>query len=555
MHVQGAPAAGELVASGRIGGRFGLVAAAVIVAAILFLFATAPRDGQFWWSDAPRHALNGAFLLDFLRELPLADPQRWAIDYYLHYPALTILFYPPMFPAAEAMVFAVFGVSPASAVLTVTFFYAALAAGAWRLARRWLPEWEALACTILFLGLPEIALWGRQVMLEIPAFAFLVWSLVAFFRYTDTGRRRALALAMLLFLGALYTKQSVFFLLPALAAFLLAKRGLAVLRDRHLLLCLAGFGVLLLPLAFLTVKFGAGNVQSVTGIADAEVSRRSLAGWIFYLRQMPHQTGWVVFALAALYPLVALLRRDWRLPPPELLFLGAWLGIGYLFFSAIDLKEPRHTVFLLFPLALAAVLSLRRLAGTQSAAATMLVALGGFAYTIAFCPVPAVDGYREAAEWVRGNVPPGPVVFSGERDGAFIFNMRTLDPARAYTIIRADKLLLRISIRRTLGVEEKPVDPEGIGELLNSHAAGYVIAQRDFWTDLPSMRAFQNTLEGGQFSEVQRIAVGANVPHADRELRIYRNAGPLADPPAKLRLDLPIINRSFEGGIGAAGAQ
>jgi hypothetical protein len=38
------------------------VVAAVILSASIVLTATAPADGDFWWSDSPRHALNGAFI-------------------------------------------------------------------------------------------------------------------------------------------------------------------------------------------------------------------------------------------------------------------------------------------------------------------------------------------------------------------------------------------------------------------------------------------------------------------------------------------------------------
>ena len=87
-----------------------LAVAVVLVCAVGALFLASPTDGNFWWSDAPRHALNGAFVLDFVQQWPVDDARRWAVDYYLKYPALTILFYPPLFYGVEAVVFAVPGV-------------------------------------------------------------------------------------------------------------------------------------------------------------------------------------------------------------------------------------------------------------------------------------------------------------------------------------------------------------------------------------------------------------------------------------------------------------
>src|ERR1700740_3492250 len=83
----------------------------IFVGANAALLATAPTNGDFWWSDAPRHALNGAFVKDFIQAAPWHDPKSWAINYYLQYPALSILFYPPLFYIFEAITYAIFGVS------------------------------------------------------------------------------------------------------------------------------------------------------------------------------------------------------------------------------------------------------------------------------------------------------------------------------------------------------------------------------------------------------------------------------------------------------------
>src|SRR5690348_8129299 len=74
-----------------------LQAAALLVSFAVLMFMTSPTSGDFAWSDAPRHALNGVFLRDFLIAMPWQDPKQYAMDYYLRYPALTILFYPPLF--------------------------------------------------------------------------------------------------------------------------------------------------------------------------------------------------------------------------------------------------------------------------------------------------------------------------------------------------------------------------------------------------------------------------------------------------------------------------
>src|SRR5271166_5785507 len=191
-----------------------LVCLLLLALAVILLFKTSPTQGDFWWSDAPRHAMDGVFYYDMARALPLSHLKRWAIDYYLQYPAVTVLTYPPLFALVEAVFFGLFGVSHVTAQLTVSAFFLATAYGAYFLARRWVGRVAAFSSTLLFVGTPCMALWGRQVMLEIPAFAFLVWSSYFFFRYLDSDKSRDLYAVVVFILAATYTKQPAIFVIP-----------------------------------------------------------------------------------------------------------------------------------------------------------------------------------------------------------------------------------------------------------------------------------------------------------------------------------------------------
>lgn len=103
---------------------FGLLAITII------MYIKLPKHGDIWWSDASRNALNGAFVFDFLRETPFHHPVEFAYDYYRQWPALTILFYPPLFYVVLAAVYAVLGVSEASALVAEFAFLLLLAWGA-----------------------------------------------------------------------------------------------------------------------------------------------------------------------------------------------------------------------------------------------------------------------------------------------------------------------------------------------------------------------------------------------------------------------------------------
>src|SRR5262249_23093030 len=167
-----------------------------------------PKAMDFWWPDSPAHALNGALIHDFVAAHAFTSPFQFAVNYYLRYPALTISFYPPLFPGAEAVVSAVLGGTHFAAQLTVNLFTALLAVYLFRLARFCLPSLGAAGTVLLALGTPAIALWSRQVMLEIPAYSLLVASAYYLVRYLRAETPRDLYSAIGFFCAAVYTKQT-----------------------------------------------------------------------------------------------------------------------------------------------------------------------------------------------------------------------------------------------------------------------------------------------------------------------------------------------------------
>ncbi|MGZ8219342.1 glycosyltransferase family 39 protein [Methylomagnum sp.] len=517
----------------------------LLVGAVGLLFATAPQNGDFWWSDAPRHALNGVFLLDVFRALPFADPAGFAKAWYAQYPALSILFYPPLFALTEVPVYGLFGISHFSAQLTVALHEAALAAGLFLLARRCFSPGQAFAATLLFISFHEMASWGRQVMLEIPVYAWLVWTAVFYLDYLDTRRPKYLYGLALLALGALYTKQTAVFLVAGLAGLLVYETGGRILRDPRLLLTAAVFTLALIPLAVLTLKFGQTNLNAGTGENSGELSRLSWANWTYYIEQLPTQLGWPALGLALLYPLARRFGPDRPLLPPAVeRLLAVWLVAGYLFFSLIALKEPRHSLLILLPLALFAIATVARwLPSKPATAAALTLAVGYFGLAVAVDRPPAIVGYDKAAEFVVDAAPArSMILFSGYRDGSFIFNLKARDAAEKLGVLRSDKLLLRVKVKRELGVEERGLTQEELSAALNRYGVSYVVNEPDFWNDLQAMRVLQNLLHTPQFIKVGEIPVTGNIPHRDRVLEVYRNLQYMPGTNERPPLELLIID-------------
>jgi hypothetical protein len=261
-----------------------------------------------------------------------------------------------------------------------------------------------------------------------------------------------------------------------------------------------------------------------------------------------------VALLAAAGVVVCILRpRGWG--SGERFFAG-WLAVGYTFFSLIALKEPRHSVLILLPLAFFGV---RCIVSLAPAKAMPIVALAfasiTFGQTLLRKEVPAMHGYNEAVSYVAARAPRNSVIlFSGYRDGAFTFDLRARKDRRDLSVLRSDKLLLKVQQRRELGVEELRVTSAETAEMLNHYGVKYVVSQPNFWDDLKNMQMLQAVLHSPQFRLVATIPIVSNVNHEDQQLEIYENLGPIdRSGPQRIRLELPIIGSTVEGTLGQSG--
>ncbi len=110
--------------------------------------------------------------------MPWRDPAGFAAQYYIQYPALTILFYPPLFYMTSAPIFALFGVSHTVVLGIVLTYYVALVAGLYALGRRYLTPGVALATALLARPRPASPSGVGSRCWEVPTMAFSVWAML-----------------------------------------------------------------------------------------------------------------------------------------------------------------------------------------------------------------------------------------------------------------------------------------------------------------------------------------------------------------------------------------
>ena len=86
--------------------------AVFIISSIIFLNNF--NKGEFWMPDESRHAMDGVFILDIVKDISnhkVKGLREYAEKYFWKYPALGINRYPPVFSSVEAVFFAVMEVS------------------------------------------------------------------------------------------------------------------------------------------------------------------------------------------------------------------------------------------------------------------------------------------------------------------------------------------------------------------------------------------------------------------------------------------------------------
>jgi hypothetical protein len=529
----------------------------IFIAAATVLFVTSPTSLDFWWGDAPRHALNGAFILDFVSAMPWHDPYRWAVSYYGQYPALTIGFYPPVFYCFEALFYAVFGVSHPAAQACVAVFSAGLGLAVYLLARTVLPRWPACCAGLLAMGVPEMAFWSRQVMLDTPAMTFLVFGIWWFVQFLKNDSGRALAFTTLLILLSIYTKYDDAFAVPALVITLLSARGIKGFVDRRVWLA-AGIGLLfLVPAAVVNVFYIPVNLASMAGSRPSDYPLWSLNSWMFYPELLPHQLGFLTFAVIFLGVVAWIINgaRTTRTGPHWFsVLLVSWFLIGYLTFSAIAVREPRHDLAILLPLVIAGTWGLymcfpRWWCGLVEVAFAIGVLIQS---TIAY-PPPTLEGYRQVANYVAATAPRNAVViFSGYHDANFIFALRTHEERCDIQTVRADKLFLNVAIERERGVTQNPYTTAQIADLIKQTGATLLVAQAGFWDDLAVMRRFEQVLHMATFKLLAEFPLRGQVSTSDGRgiaggprLEVYRPNYPTDVAPYQDDIKMKILGTDF----------
>ena len=286
---------------GVLGFRLGLL--------LLWLLATAAD--RLWWSQHgglpswdQADYLNSA--LDHGRALGVLAGGEWQ-----GWNALLDLSpkIPPLASLVNGSVMALAGDSPSEAAWSLSVWNALLlvATAGWALQLlrplRVARSFALLAVSAVVLA-PMVLELRTDYVLELPLMAMVtlaLWRLGAWWAPQGGGRWWQAGLAAAAVAGSLLVKQSsLLVLLPALGWCLLTAQRIG---EGRRLQALAGFGLVLLAVFpwlrhnWITTLGGTNRAVIESAAREGDPGVFSLEGWLWYLRVVPDQIGWVVLCV------------------------------------------------------------------------------------------------------------------------------------------------------------------------------------------------------------------------------------------------------------------
>ncbi|MFN8062613.1 MAG: glycosyltransferase family 39 protein [Vicinamibacterales bacterium] len=539
----------------------------LLLVALILGYAWRYEPTEPFFGDEPRHVMTSVFFKDALVDRPFADPVAYAQRYYVQYPALGLLVWPPL-------VHALIG-----AAMVVLGSHMVVAQGAIVLAlllSTWIVFWHvrrretcavAWATAAITAWAPLTVVHAGQVMLEVPALAFGLGALSAFDAFLEDGRTRNIWAAGLLASAAVLTRFDAAMLV---AVFI----GLAALRGRLALILarpvwpVAGVAlVVTAPVVLLTaVQFGATHWKTIAPSAASTPTMDAWAAWTFYPKLLPSQVGVTVLLLAGLGLAHVLASRDRRRAGAPWLALAL---VTYVVFSAISEKLSRHVIWWVPAaayFAAVAIDTLRARVGLNPrwTARGAAIVVGVTVWTSCAEPAPYVRGYRAAAEYVASASKSRLCLVDALLDGDFAFQLRNADPERRITIARGDKLLYTTRSHPTAGYRELAASADDILDVLYRYDPELLVIEErpPSAPSVPAAERLRAVLRErtDRFELVRSWPIDSNVPRfAGGRVDVYRQIRRNPTPERLDRVIVPGLGRHVESdpaaGRGQGGAR
>ena len=468
-------------------------------------------SGDFWWSDESRHAMDGVYFLDLIKDMPISHLYQYTKQYYAKYPALGLAWYPPFFAMIEAVFYAILGISTFTARFTVIFF-ALLGISIWYIWIRNIYNYEvAFYSGLLFITTPLVVYWSHAVMLEIPTLTMIILCFYCFYNYFELDKKKYAYYLALSLSAALLTKQTAAFIIPLFFSYILIRKKYKKLIKKECIIAYIILAVFIIPLTIFTLKFGTLGLRVTLGNLKEAGKSGILEQWSYYLYLLPNIVTRPVLILAII-SIPFLIKTKDKKSSLFLLWIFWWyICFSYIFGAQGASKWNYYGIYVVPPLCLLSVLILNSVKNMLNTKLTILIsslvliAICTYQIILSFnIKTPYVPNiYKEAAKFVTQHPKGTTTLVSAYYDGNFIFHVREYDINKRMIILRADKILVSIAVFKKWGVYSYVYDENDIYKILQDYGIGYIVVEDRDLIGIKAFKMLRKTLNSKKFTLVK----------------------------------------------------
>jgi hypothetical protein len=525
----------------------------VILIAASILLMRQIDDPSLYYPDSTHHRMDGVFILDFLKEMPITKIYEFTVHYYIQYPGLGIGYRPPFFPFIEALFNGILGINTWSSRLAILAF-ALVGLSAWfKLVQRAFDLYTAFWASLLLVTTPFIVKWGWYTMAELPALSVTMLTAYLFYRFTETGRSGFLYATAILFSFSVYTKQTAVFAALWFVLYVGFKGNIFnLMRRKDVWIAIIIAIMLILPLAVITIWLGEHNIAQSVG-----VSKEASPGWRFSPNIL--KTYLLILARAQLsFPtlilsVVGLCWAAWKRDGRSLYF-GLLILTVYVFFTYLIAKNYRYTIFWIPAFTLFASLPLNYLRQSK-----FLCGLGTIVVAVVICyqvnqvydrtPI-YTKGFDKAAKYVLNQSNSSTVFVDGKGEAIFVYFMRAFDPTRGMYVLRGHKILTS-SIFGKRSIKVHANSGKDIQEIFDKYGIEYIVVESECTGNVDQIhQKLRKFLDSGPFMLEKQVPIESNHrSYKGLKLNIYKYLNAKYMNADYLEIRLPAVGHTIKAPI------
>ena len=500
------------------------------------------RTERGHYPDESAHFTTSMLIREYLRTGLGQSPLHFAEEYYLSFPKVALLMWPPLLHVSLGLLLLLPFPPAVVALLSMAVLATWIAFRCYQVLARNLSVWAGIIVAVMFLALQIVQDSTTVVMVDLLVATMAMEAALWMAKYWETNQARHALIFGLFTAFACLAKGNGLAVVLMCPLMILFSSGWNRLRERALYGAAALVVILAGPFVFASWYLYRINASFVPVTAH-----RALDLARIYLASFPSQTGWLWTLAAVLGMAVALFRQP---KPIWLAMVSLW--VATILFHSITAQagvEYRYITMAYGPFLILAALGVRWLAEqipfTQpyvkpaAGGAMALLALSFFVVHFAVLHRERL-GFADVATLLRGKISPEErilIASDSDGEGAFVAEFAAMQPRVRVTIMRSTKFLTE-SDWLSHNMHVLYATPEDAMNDMEATKVGYLVVD-----ETPSLQgepyvSLANRIAEKCSSRLEKIAHYGPEQGLSHSISVYRLKNLAEGPPKKIRVNL-----------------